>query len=166
MIIDKKIWVVEATISDMQQAMKKGWITSVELVQLYLERIELYDGQLLSILEVNPDALQIAQDLDQERSVQGDRGMLHGIPILLKDNIDTGDRLHTSAGSIALADSYAATDAFVAEKLRRAGAVILGKTNMTEWANFMSSSMWAGYSSRKGLTLNPYGPGEIGRAHV
>lgn len=159
--MDKKTWIVEATISDMQDALKQGWITSAELVQLYLERIELYDGQLHSILEVNPDALQIAQDLDQERSAKKVRGMLHGIPVLLKDNIDTGDKLHTSAGSISLADSYAAKDSFVAEKLRQAGAVILGKTNMTEWANFMSASMWAGYSSRKGLTLNPYGPGEL-----
>ncbi|ETT66292.1 amidase family protein [Paenibacillus sp. FSL H8-0457] len=161
MSLDKRTWIVEATIADMQHAMEEGWMSSVELVQLYLERIGLYDGWLRSILEVNPDALQIAQELDQERRNLGARGRLHGIPILLKDNIDTGDRLHTSAGSITLADSYAAKDSFVAAKLREAGAVILGKSNMTEWANFMSSTMWAGYSSRRGLTLNPYGPGEM-----
>lgn len=161
MSLDKRTWIVEATIADMQHAMEEGWMSSVELVQLYLERIGLYDGWLRSILEVNPDALQIAQELDQERRNLGARGRLHGIPILLKDNIDTGDRLHTSAGSITLADSYAPKDSFVAAKLREAGAVILGKSNMTEWANFMSSTMWAGYSSRRGLTLNPYGPGEM-----
>ncbi|GIP03893.1 amidase [Paenibacillus lautus] len=161
MSLDKRTWIVEATIADMQHAMEEGWMSSAELVQLYLERIGLYDGWLRSILEVNPDALQIAQELDQERRNLGARGRLHGIPILLKDNIDTGDRLHTSAGSITLADSYAAKDSFVAAKLREAGAVILGKSNMTEWANFMSSTMWAGYSSRRGLTLNPYGPGEM-----
>ena len=161
MSLDKRTWIVEATIADMQHAMEEGWMSSVELVQLYLERIGLYDGWLRSILEVNPDALQMAQELDQERRNLGARGQLHGIPILLKDNIDTGDRLHTSAGSITLADSYAAKDSFVAAKLREAGAVILGKSNMTEWANFMSSTMWAGYSSRRGLTLNPYGPGEM-----
>lgn len=161
MSLDKRTWIVEATIADMQHAMEEGWMSSVELVQLYLERIGLYDGWLRSILEVNPDALQMAQELDRERRNKGARGRLHGIPILLKDNIDTGDRLHTSAGSIALADSYAAKDSFVAAKLREAGAVILGKSNLTEWANFMSSTMWAGYSSRRGLTLNPYGPGEM-----
>ena len=135
-------------------------MTSVELVQLYLERIGVYDGILRSILEVNPEALQIAEELDLERKDQGARGLLHGIPILLKDNIDTGDRLHTSAGSITLADSFAAKDSFVAANLRKAGAVILGKSNMTEWANFMSPTIWAGYSSRNGLTLNPYGPGK------
>ncbi|WP_339218111.1 amidase family protein [Paenibacillus sp. FSL W7-1279] len=161
MIMDKKAWIVEATISDMQHAMTEGWMTSVDLVQLYLERIGLYDGILRSVLEVNPEALQIAEELDLERKDQGARGLLHGIPILLKDNIATGDRLHTSAGSITLADSFATKDSFVAAKLRKAGAVILGKSNMTEWANFMSPTMWAGYSSRNGLTLNPYGPGEM-----
>lgn len=161
MILDKKTWVVEATIKDMQQAMEEGWMTSSELVQLYLERVALYDGFLRSIIELNPDALEIAEELDRERRDQGARGWLHGIPILLKDNIDTGDRMHTSAGSIALADSYANKDSFVAAKLRNSGAVILGKNNMTEWANFMSPTMWAGYTSRHGLTLNPYGPGEM-----
>lgn len=161
MLIDKETWIVEATISDMQEAMETGLITSEELVRLYLHRIGQYDNLLRSVLELNPDALLIARELDEERRQQGSRGRLHGIPILLKDNIETGDRMHTSAGSIALADYCAAEDSFVAAKLREAGAVLLGKANMTEWANFMSTTMWAGYSSRGGLVLNPYGPGEL-----
>ncbi|WP_054955963.1 amidase family protein [Paenibacillus dakarensis] len=161
MLENKQEWIVEATISDMQEAMEQGLISSEELTQLYLERIKLYDTKLRSILEVNPDAIEIAKSLDIERREHGSRGKLHGIPIVLKDNIDTSDRMHTSAGSLALADSYAAEDSYVAAKLRAAGAVLLGKANMTEWANFMSTTMWAGYSSRGGLVLNPYGPGEI-----
>ncbi|WP_138754285.1 amidase family protein [Paenibacillus sinopodophylli] len=161
MKINKREWIIEANITQMQQAMEEGWISSEELVLLYMERIEKYDAVLRSILELNPDAERIAKELDRERAVRGARGKLHGIPILLKDNIDTQDLMHTSAGSIALAHSYAAADSGVAAKLRAAGAVLLGKTNMTEWANFMSGSMWAGYSSRGGLTLNPYGPGEM-----
>ncbi|UNK16480.1 amidase family protein [Paenibacillus sp. N3/727] len=161
MLLDKETWIVEATITDMQQAMGNGWITSEEIVQLYIDRITQYDPKLRSILEVNPDAAEIARSLDMERREKGSRGKLHGIPIVLKDNIDTGDRMHTSAGSLALADSYASEDSFVAAKLRSAGAVLLGKANMTEWANFMSTTMWAGYSSRGGLVLNPYGPGDL-----
>jgi len=111
------------------------------------------------VLEINPDALQIAESMDAERSRTGSRGPLHGVPVLLKDNIDTGDKMHTSAGSLALAESFAARDSFVASQLRRAGAVILGKANMTEWANFMTEGMPAGYSSRGGQVLNPYLPG-------
>lgn len=154
-------WIIEADIADMQHEMKLGNLTSRELVRLYLERIKLYDGQFHSVLEINPDALEIAGMLDQERRKTGIRGLLHGIPVLIKDNIATSDTLHTSAGALALADSTAAEDAEVIRSLRAAGAVILGKANMTEWANFMSSSMWAGYSSRGGLVLNPYGPGEL-----
>lgn len=161
MRLDKESWIIEATITDMQEAMDKGWISSEELTQLYIDRIHKYDPMLRSILEINPDATEIARSLDTERREQGSRGMLHGIPIVLKDNIDTGDRMHTSAGSLSLADSYAAEDSFVAAKLRSAGAILLGKANMTEWANFMSTTMWAGYSSRGGLTLNPYGPGDL-----
>lgn len=161
MNINKKKWIIEADIPGMQAAMEEGWLTSEELVALYLERIGRHDSLLCSLLEINPDAMEIAKALDKERSETGSRGRLHGIPIMLKDNIDTGDKLHTSAGSLALANSYAAEDSTVAARLRAAGAVILGKTNMTEWANFMSGSMWAGYSSRGGLTLNPYGPGEL-----
>lgn len=159
--IDKESWIIEATISDMQEAMEQGWISSEELTQLYIDRINKYDPKLRSVLEINPEAAEITRKMDAERREQGSRGKLHGIPILLKDNIDTGDRMHTSAGSLALADSYASEDSFVAAKLRSAGAVLLGKANMTEWANSMSSTMWAGYSSRGGLVLNPYGPGEV-----
>lgn len=157
MIKHLKDWIIEADIERMQAAMETGMVTSEELVRTYLERINQYDSKINAILEKNPDAIQIARDLDKEREEKGSRGTLHGIPILLKDNIDTKDNMLTSAGSIALAESYAAKDAFVAAKLRSAGAVLLGKTNMSEWSNFMSSSMPAGYSSRGGQVLNPYG---------
>jgi amidase len=154
-------WIKEADIASMQTAMEAGSISSEELVQVYLDRINKYDSIINSILEINPDAIEIARALDKERKRTGSRGKLHGIPILLKDNIDTKDRMHTSAGSVALAESFAAEDSFVASRLRLAGAVLLGKTNMSEWSNFMSSSMPAGYSSRGGVVLNPYGPGEL-----
>jgi amidase len=155
-------WLVEATIDQMQEKMDNGELTSKELVLMYLNRISSFDQngpKINSILEVNSDALHIAAALDAERNRQGPRGPLHGIPVLIKDNIDTNDKLHTSAGSIALANSYAIEDSFVAAQLRSAGAVILGKTNMTEWANFMTEGMPSGYSSRGGQVLNPYGPG-------
>lgn len=151
-----------ATIAELQEAMEEGALTAERLTALYLERIEAYDRQgpaINSVLEVNPDAMAIARSLDEERARSGARGPLHGIPVLLKDSIDTCDRMRTSAGSLALADSFAERDAFLVRRLRQAGAVLLGKTNMTEWANFMSSNMPAGYSSRGGQTLNPYGPG-------
>ncbi|WP_409273602.1 amidase family protein [Neobacillus sp. SCS-31] len=154
-------WLEEATIGDMQEKMETGKLTSKELVLMYLYRISQYDRkgpELKSVIEINPDAVHIAAALDVEREVSGARGPLHGIPVLLKDNIDTGDRMHTSAGSKVLADSYAPVDSEVARRLREAGAVILGKTNMTEWANFMAIGMKSGYSSRGGQTLNPYGP--------
>lgn len=154
-------WIVEADITSMQTAMEAGWLSSAQLVQLYLDRISRYDTVINSILEINPEAIEIAKALDAERIDKGSRGVLHGIPILLKDNIDTHDKMHTSAGSVALANSFAARDSFVASQLRSAGAVLLGKANMTEWANFMSNTMWSGYSSRGGLVLNPYGPGEL-----
>ncbi|MFX3636751.1 MAG: amidase family protein [Candidatus Pristimantibacillus sp.] len=150
-------WLVEADITSIQAALEEGLITSEEIVEIYLDRIHTYDLRMNSIVEINPDAIQIARALDAERKEQGSRGPLHGIPIFLKDNIDTGDRMHTSAGSIALANSFAAADSFAAAKLRAAGAIFLGKTNMSEWSNFMSSTMPAGYSSRGGLVLNPYG---------
>ncbi|WP_336604305.1 amidase family protein [Paenibacillus sp. MMS18-CY102] len=154
-------WIIEADISMMQSAMEAGTLSAVQLVQLYVERIRKHDGPINAILELNPDALEIAFSLDEERRHSGRRSMLHGIPILLKDNIDTCDRMHTSAGSVALANSIAPTDAFIVARLREAGAVLLGKANMTEWANAMSDSMWAGYSSRGGIVLNPYGPGNV-----
>lgn len=154
----------EATIDALQEAMVNGRFTSRDLVQHYLKRIALYDKagpEINSVLEVNPDALQIAEALDVERALHGPRGPMHGIPVLLKDNIDTGDKLHTSAGSLALADSCAEKDAFIAKRLRDAGAVILGKANMTEWANFMTENMPNGFSSRGGQVKNPYGPGKL-----
>jgi amidase len=154
-------WIIEADIASMQAAMESGSVSSEDLVNIYLDRIRKYDTRINSILEINPEAIDIAKALDQERKERGSRGSLHGIPILLKDNIDTHDNMHTSAGSVALADSIAAEDSFVAAQLRSAGAVLLGKTNMTEWAGFMSGTIWAGYSSRGGLVLNPYGPGEL-----
>lgn len=161
MNISLKEWIVEADIPMLQSAMEEGRFSSEELVKAYIERIERLNPLIHAVLELNPDAVDIAKTLDAERRDRGSRGPLHGIPILLKDNIDTHDRMHTSAGSIALANSIAPADSTVARKLREAGAVLLGKTNMTEWANFMSSRMPAGYSSRGGQVLNPYGPGEL-----
>jgi amidase len=155
----------EKTILELQKAMEKNMITSKELVIMYLERIANIDHaghKLNSVLEINPDAIQIAEALDYERTQKGKRSNLHGIPILIKDNIGTADKMHTSAGSFALKDSYSKEDAFVIKQLRKAGAVILGKTNMTEWANFMTNRMPPGYSSRGGQVLNPYGIGEFG----
>lgn len=157
-ILDK--WIIEADFNSMQTAMESGNTTSENVINVYLERIQRY-SELNTIIEINPDAIEIARALDKERACMGSRGPLHGIPLLLKDNIDTEDNMHTSAGALALEDSYAVEDSWVAAQLRSAGAVFLGKANMTEWANFMSSTMWAGYSSRGGLTLNPYGPGEF-----
>lgn len=154
-------WIVETDITSLQKAMEAGEICAAELVTMYVKRIEKLDSRINAVLEINPEALDIAHKLDEERRRQGSRGPLHGIPILLKDNIDTGDRMHTSAGSLALAESAAAEDAFIAAKLREAGAVLLGKVNMTEWANFMSGPMPSGYSSRGGQVLNPYGPGRF-----
>jgi amidase len=149
----------EASIIDMQKLMEQGKITSKQLVQIYLERIALYDKsgpKINSVLEINQDALDLAEAMDVERKIRGSRGPLHGIPVLLKDNIDTNDKMHTSAGSLALANSIAPEDAFIVKQLRKSGAVILGKANMTEWANFMTEGMPNGYSSRGGQVLSPY----------
>ncbi|REK71268.1 amidase family protein [Paenibacillus paeoniae] len=154
-------WIVEADMMSLQSAMESGQYSSEQLTEAYLERIQEMNSLINAVLELNPDAIAIARSLDNERREKGSRGKLHGVPILLKDNIDTGDRMHTSAGSVALANHLAAKDAFVAAKLREAGAVLLGKANMTEWSNFMSSCMPAGYSSRGGQVRNPYGPGEV-----
>ncbi len=154
----------EATIKTMQDAMNSGEITSRDLTAMYLERIAQIDKSgptLNSVLEINPDAIYIAERLDAERRQGKLRGPLHGIPILLKDNIDTADNMHTSAGTLALADSFAMEDAFLVKRLRAAGVVLLGKTNMTELANFMTTGMPNGYSSRGGQVLNPYGPGKL-----
>jgi amidase len=154
----------ESSISQWQEAMERGMLTSRELTISFLQRISRYDKQgvtINAISEINPDALHIADALDRERAVSGSRGPLHGIPVLIKDNIATLDSMHTTAGSLALADSYASHDAFLVTRLRQAGAVILGKTNLTEWANFISDHMPNGYSSRGGQVLNPYGPGRF-----
>jgi amidase len=139
--------------------LQSGKSTSRALCQLYLDRIAKIDKQgpkLNAVIELNPDALKIADTLDQERKAGKLRGPLHGIPVLLKDNIDTGDQLQTTAGALALAGNHAAKDSFVAAQLRKAGAIILGKTNLSEWANFRSSHSASGWSSRGGQTHNPY----------
>ena len=141
--------------------MQHGRLTSVRLTEACLQRVATYDRsgpRLNSVLEVNPQAGEIAEALDRERASGQVRGPLHGIPLFLKDNIATADRLHTSAGSLALRDCVAPRDAFLVARLREAGAVTLGKTNMTEWANFMTTGMPAGYSSRGGQVINPYDP--------
>ncbi|MGE7772735.1 amidase family protein [Viridibacillus arvi] len=150
----------ELTIDDIQDAMAKGEVTSKELTMYYLDRIAKFDQggpKINSILEINPEAIFIAEALDHERTIKGARGPLHGIPVVLKDNIETNDYMHTSAGTLALENYCSSTDAFLVDKLRQAGAVILGKANMTELANAMSTTMWAGYSARGGQVLNPYG---------
>jgi amidase len=149
----------EATIADFQGAMKSGKESAVSLTKKYLDRIEQLNRQgptLRAVLETNPDALSIARELDRERKAKGPRGPLHGIPVLLKDNIDTHDRMMTTAGSLALMGSIAPRDSFVAEKLRAAGAVILGKANLSEWANFRGERSSSGWSGRGGQANNPY----------
>jgi len=149
----------EATIAELQRRMETGAETSRSLVEKYLARIDAVDRrgpELRSVLEINPDAAAIANGLDAERRAGRVRGPLHGIPILIKDNIATGDRMMTTAGSLALAGAPAPADAFVAGRLRAAGAVILGKTNLSEWANFRSTHPSSGWSGRGGQTRNPY----------
>lgn len=155
-------WLDEATILDMQNKMETGELTAEELVSMYLATISERNPNVNAILELNPQALQIAKALDVERREQGIRSFLHGIPILLKDNMGTADQIHTSCGSLALKDFYAVEDAFLVKKLRAAGAIILGKTNMTEWANFMSEHMTNGWSSRGGQVNHPYGLFDVG----
>ncbi len=149
----------EATIVELQAAMTTGKLTTRRLVEMYLERIrELDQGgpAINSVLEVNPEALEIAEALDRERQTKGPRGPLHGIPVLLKDNIATVDQMQTTAGSLALLGSRPPRDAFVANRLREAGAVLLGKANLSEWANFRSTTSTSGWSGRGGQTRNPY----------
>lgn len=151
----------EADISTLQNAMHNGELTSQEIVAYYLAEIDRIDRsgpELRSIIEINPDALEIAAALDQERAESGPRSPLHGIPVVLKANIDTGDQMHTTAGSLALANHRARDDAFIVARLRDAGAVILGKSNLSEWANFRSDYSSSGWSSIGGQTKNPYDP--------
>jgi len=149
----------EAKLSQLQELMAAGKATARSISKMYLARIEELDrhGPMLnSVIETNPDALSIANALDDERKRKGPRGPLHGIPVLIKDNIDTHDRMTTTAGSLALRGSTPPRDSFVAEKLRAAGAVILGKTNLSEWANFRGAFSTSGWSGRGGQTRNPY----------
>lgn len=149
----------EGSVAALQQAMAAQRLSAVEITQAYLRRIERLDRNgpcLKSVIELNPDALASAAALDRERGVRGARGPLHGLPILLKDNIATHDHLTTTAGSLALAGSVAPRDAFLVERLRAAGAVLLGKTNLSEWANFRGSRSISGWSARGGQTRNPY----------
>ncbi len=149
----------EVTISELQEEMTAGNITARQLTEMYIERIQAFDKKgpnLQSVVEINPDAVDIAQELDRERAAIGPRGPLHGIPILLKDNIATLDKMETTAGSLALLGARPPRDAFVARRLRQAGAIILGKTNLSEWANFRSSNSSSGWSGRGGQTRNPY----------
>jgi amidase len=149
----------EATIAALQEKMKSGELTARAIAEMYMARIKKIDkgsDKLNSVIEVNPDALAIATQLDEERKAGKVRGPLHGIPVLIKDNIDTADKMLTTAGSLALSDNHAAKDAFIVSKLREVGAVILGKTNLSEWANFRSERSASGWSSRGGQTKNPY----------
>lgn len=151
-------FLVTAAIPDIQAAMAEGRLTAEELALFYLRRIQQVDvGQLNAILELNPDVLAIARTLDDERAAGLVRGPLHGIPVLLKDNVATGDGMHTSAGAAILRDAYANRDAFIVSQLRVAGAVLLGKANMSEWAGIMSSEFPPGFSVLGGQTRNPYG---------
>jgi amidase len=149
----------EKTIADLQEGMKSGMYTAHSIAEKYLARIEAIDKHgpgVNSVIEINPEALAIAAALDKERKEKGPRGPLHGIPVLIKDNLDTADRMMTTAGSLALIGSKPPKDSFVAQKLREAGAVILGKTNLSEWANIRSRHSTSGWSGRGGLTKNPY----------
>lgn len=149
----------ELTIDDLQERMRSGVLSARKITEAYLDRIRQVDQagpKLNAVIEINPDALSIADALDQERKDGKVRGPLHGIPVLIKDNIDTGDRMMTTAGSLALEGHVAAKDAPIVKQLREAGAVLLGKTNLSEWANFRSTRSSSGWSSRGGQTKNPY----------
>jgi amidase len=149
----------ELTISDLQAEMESGKYTAAKLAEMYLARIGSVDKKgpaVNSVIEINPDAQAIAEELDKERKTKGARGPLHGIPVLIKDNIDTADRMATTAGSMAMVDARPPRDAFVVRRLREAGAVILGKTNLSEWANIRCSYSTSGWSGRGGLTKNSY----------
>lgn len=149
----------ELTIAELGTAMQSGKYTGRSIAEMYIARIQAIDKQgpsLNCVIELNPDAVGIADALDEERREKGSRGPMHGIPVLIKDNIDTADKMATTAGSLALVGSKPPADSFVARQLRRAGAVILGKTNLSEWANIRSGHSTSGWSGRGGLTRNPY----------
>ncbi len=154
-----RIELEEITIDELQQKMKSGHTSSVTITQLYLNRIALIDKAgptINAVIEINKDALAIAATMDKERKAGKIRGPLHGIPVLIKDNINTGDKMMTTAGALALKGNIAAKDAFIIEQLRASAAVLLGKTNLSEWANFRSSKSTSGWSSRGGQTKCPY----------
>ena len=149
----------ELTINELQDLVKRCKLTYSKLAQMYLDRIKDLDKSgpaLNAIIELNPDALAIAGKMDDELKSGKWRGPMHGIPVLIKDNIDTADKMLTTAGSLALLDNKSTVDAMIVQKLREAGAVILGKTNLSEWANFRSTRSSSGWSSRGGQTKNPY----------
>jgi amidase len=149
----------EATIQNLQEMMKEGKYTARQLTELYLRRIDELDEngpKLNSVIELNPDALAIADQLDNERKNGKVRSALHGVPVLIKDNIDTADKMQTTAGALAMEGNVASRDAFIVTKIRYAGAIIMGKTNLSEWANFRSERSSSGWSSRGGQTKNPY----------
>ena len=149
----------ELTLVEIQEGMRSGALTSERLTHYYLRRIHQLDQngpRLNSVIELNPEALAIARALDHERRTKGPRGPLHGVPVLIKDNIATADRMQTTAGSLALAGSLAPRDAFIVGRLRAAGVVLLGKTNLSEWANFRGNRSISGWSARGGLTRNPH----------
>ena len=149
----------ETTIDALQQQMQSGKLTSVAITRMYLKRIDAIDKngpQLNAVIEINPDAITIAEAMDKERKAGKLRGALHGIPVLIKDNINTADKMMTTAGALALKGNIAAEDAFIVARLREAGAVLLGKTNLSEWANFRSTRSTSGWSSRGGQTKCPY----------
>jgi amidase len=147
----------EITVGELQAGMKSGKYSARMLVEKYLERIREIDPKLRSVIETNPDALKIAEQMDKERKQGKIRSLMHGIPVLIKDNIDTADKMKTTAGSLALVDAPTpARDAFIVQQLRKAGAVIIGKTNLSEWANFRSTKSISGWSSRGGQNNNPY----------
>ena len=148
----------EATVTGLRASMASGDLSSRALTESYLARIETIDPGLRSVLEINPDALEIAERMDEERDAGNDRGPLHGIPVLVKDNVDTADRMRTTAGSLGLGEVTPARDAFVIERIREAGAVILGKANLSEWANFRSTRSTSGWSARGGQCGNPFDP--------
>jgi amidase len=148
----------ESTLAGLRASMASDSLTSRTLTETYLTRIEAIDAELRSVIELNPDALEIADAIQEERRAGNDRGPLHGIPVLVKDNIDTADRMRTTAGSLALGEVTPARDAFVVERIRDAGAVILGKANLSEWANFRSERSTSGWSARGGQCRNPFAP--------
>ncbi len=153
----KNIELEEISVSDLQNAMSSGKASAKEIVQSYIEKIGAVDKKINSAAAINPDALTLAEAMDIQRKSGKIRSPLHGVPVLLKDNIDTADKMKTTAGSLALMDAPTPKqDAFLVQKLREAGAVILGKTNLSEWANFRSSDSSSGWSGRGGQTRNPY----------